>query len=185
MQTGPCLCMSSSCKAPNTSCKCSITAIQGEKQNHGGADSLPLPSFTDVRQNHNSSQVLNKGLFVNESSSALCKVSCSLTLAHWQGPSRRFLKGFLCLFFKIILKALFLYIDRDLCLKKKSPLAIAVKVHQKLFYSVKRVILRHLLLSASNHFLRITQYGCMQLIYIHITYFLNYKVKFYYECIIL
>lgn len=34
MQTRPCLCMFSSCKAPNSSCKCSIAPIQRGKNNH-------------------------------------------------------------------------------------------------------------------------------------------------------
>lgn len=42
MQTGPCLCMSSSCKAPNTSCKCSITIIQKGKTKPQGSRFPPI-----------------------------------------------------------------------------------------------------------------------------------------------
>ena len=47
MQTRPCLCMSFSCKAPNTSCKCSIAPIQRGKKQSQEAGSLPLAAFKE------------------------------------------------------------------------------------------------------------------------------------------
>lgn len=44
MQTGPCLCMSSSCKAPNTACSAPSLPFQG-KNKSWEAGSLPLAAF--------------------------------------------------------------------------------------------------------------------------------------------
>lgn len=129
MQTGPCLCMSSSCKAPNISCKCSTTVIQREKQNHRGMGSLPLAAFTRCEtklQQH--CQVLSKERVFQCTS----KASCIVTTGCWQYPSRQILKAFYFYFFSDS-KRLYFYILIWISLKE-CPLAIAMKFHQELLY---------------------------------------------------